>query len=104
MGPWELPHPELPTVKTGAILDEFLLLPGDLVPDEWLPAEEPNAGVSGHHIIDLDKEYGTACAFPDPWVDDHHPVLRSLRGGEYPLPNTMMQRNQIRVKDLTKEE
>ena len=33
-GPWELPHPELPTFRTAAVLDKFRLLPGDLIADE----------------------------------------------------------------------
>ena len=58
----------------------------------------------GRHIIDLDREFYPAHTFPDPLIDDHHPVLLSLRTAENPLPGAVKQRSQIRVKGLTKEE
>ena len=58
----------------------------------------------GHHVIDLDKKYYPADTFPNPWIDDHPPLLLSLRTAENPQPDAGKQRVQMKVKGLTKEE
>ena len=100
----ELSHPEHPTYKTGSILDKFLLYPGDYTPDEWLGPQGQYIEPRDHHIIDLSDEYYPARTFPEPWIDDHHPVLLSFRGAENPAPSTTEQKVRIKVRDLTQEE
>ena len=58
-------HPELPTYKTGSILDKFLLYPGDYTPDEWLGPQGQYTEPRDHHIIDLSDEYYPARTFPE---------------------------------------
>ena len=77
-GLWELSRPELPTYKTGAILDTFLLQPGNYIPSEWISAATPTQDNVGPCIIDLDLEYIPAHTFPGPWIGYHHSGMLSL--------------------------
>ena len=103
-GLWELSHPELPTYKTGAVLDKFLLQPGNYIPGEWLSAATPTQDIGGPRIIDLDLEYYPAHTFPEPWIGDHHPVMLSLSTADNQQPEDGKHTAQIKVKDFTPDE
>ena len=86
-GTWGLSHPEQSTYKTGTVLEKFLLVQGDFVSDEWLSPYNADDNIRGNHIIDLDIEHYPARTFPDPRIDDHHPVMLSMGGeGNRPSP------------------
>ena len=79
-GLWELSDPDLPTFMSNAVIDKFLLNPGDEIPEEWIintQLGEERDGKDG----ELEEEVQfPAVTFPCQWVADHHPLMMILKG------------------------
>ena len=103
-GLWDLSHPKTATYATGSALDKFILKIGRDVPAEWLPPERISntEGEWEQGIGEVnDEEFYPTVTFPEPWIDDHHPVMLTLKG-KYEKEFKAFKR--LRVDHLSKED
>ena len=77
-GLWELADPHLPTFATGSSLDKILLSPGRDIPEEWLSPLNPTT--QDEDLSPLARPFYPAEIFPEPWIDNHHPLRITLSG------------------------
>ena len=100
----ELSNPALPTFETGSVLDKFLLLPGDGIPDKWLPDGGWEEHLAGGGNPEAEGPDYPAAPFPSPWIADHHPVMPGMAGAKEMAPRQSGQVHKYQIHNLTKEE